>query len=77
MNALTIQSRTAFTQASAGGASNEMRDLTSREVDEVAGSGPTLTAITGIFLLGIICMDYGQEISDASVRLAEWLRGSD
>ena len=75
MNALTIQSRAGINQGLAGDASNETRALTSWEVDEVAGGGPTLFAITGIFFLGMICLDYGEELTAASEKLAEWIRG--
>ena len=76
MNALTTQGGAGFAPATAGEASSEGRALTSWEIDEVSG-GNFLYGIGGLCLLGLICMDYGQEISDASVKLAEWIKGSD
>ena len=75
MNALTIQSGAGVTPASATGAPNEMRALTSWEVDEVSGGGHMLFAITGIVLVGLVCMDFGEELTEASEKLAEWIRG--
>ena len=76
MNALAIQSKAGITSAFAGEEGlNEVRALTSCEVDEVAGGGPTLFAIGGILLTGLICMDYGQQISDVSVKLSNWIKG--
>ena len=74
MNALTIKTQAGITPALAGEASNETRDLTSLEVDQVAGGGPTLVAITGILLLGIVLLDFGEDIKKASDKFAEWIR---
>ena len=75
MNALTTHNQAGITPALAGETSNEVRDLTSLEVDEVSGAGPTLFAIGGILFLGMICLDYGEELTEASEKLAEWIRG--
>ena len=75
MNTLTTPSGAGITPRLAGAASNEVRALTLREVDEVSGGGPTLIAITGILLAGMICLDYGDELAEASEKLAEWIRG--
>ena len=74
MNALATQSHASITPALGGDASNEMRALTSWEVDEVSG-GNLLFMIGGILFIGIICKDYGEEIDEASQKLAEWIRG--
>ena len=74
MNTLTTQIQAGITPTLAGEASNEVRALTSLEINEVSGSNMLFT-IGGLFFLGMICMDYGEEISDASEKLAEWIRG--
>ena len=75
MNTLTTQSGAEFTSALSGEAPNEARALASWEVDEVSGGGQLLFAIGGVLLVGLICLDYGEELSAASVKLAEWIRG--
>ena len=75
MNALTTQNGTGITATLAEKASNEVRALTLCEVDEVSGGGHMLFAITGILLVGMVCLDYGEELTAASEKLAEWIRG--
>ena len=75
MNALTTQSRSGITPALAGEALNEVRALSSCELDEVSGGGQLLFTIGGILFVGMVCLDYGEELADASEKLAGWIRG--
>ena len=75
MNALMTQNQANTHPALAGRVSNEVRALTSREVDEVAGGGSFLFAVGGILVIGTICLDFGEELTEASEKLAEWIRG--
>ena len=75
MSAITVQSQTDTTPALSGGASNEMRTLTSWEINEVSGGGHMLFTIGGILFIGLVCLDYGEELADASEKLAGWIRG--
>ena len=75
MRTLATQSGAAITSALAEEASNETRTLSSLEVDEVAGGGQFLFAVGGVLLIGLICLDFGEELSEASEKLAEWIRG--
>ena len=74
MNTLTTQSQAGMTTALGAGASNEMRALASWEVDDVSG-GNTLYIIGGILFVGLMCVNFGDEIIEGSEKLAEWIRG--
>ena len=75
MNTLMTQGEADINSALPGEALNEMRTLSSREIGEVSGGGPTLIALGGVLFIGMICLDYAEELTEASEKLAEWIRG--
>ena len=57
-----------------GDGESAVRALTAAEIDDVAGGG-LLFLIGGLAAMGLIYVDYGEEIGDALAELEEWLKG--